>query len=482
MFVQYARSILFFFALLFVSSQVAAQKMYRSPDVDLSSDMPVIKIIGTIENKLACFVEEYDGYKILWYDSAMRKWGSSELDFLDRTTTDIRVLAGNKGVYVYHQKRNKKSRVLYVSEVLPIHKDTIKPMPIDSVGLVTVRDRSRIALFETNKENVMAYAISEYDITNRKFSYAVKTIQGDKGTAELLKGEFAAAIYNRIQKVHLTEANGAYVFFGAPANGPSTYQRIMVAHKPSAYEEVGYSELNLNENISNPIFKFDASTNQMRVGATLVSNRPNSNNSLWQGVYNLSSKQWADEVIAKNKVGDGRLNLFRTKLRNFIPKVDGGAIFFLEKSFEEIQTRSRSMAMMPSGMIFGGGSYNISVFHNDEVTAISTNNEGAIEWQKQVQKSQESSTFGELMHSYAILKYPIGNVLLYTNVSAGENKFITSYVSKDGDVQQRQFSSSVYERMEDDQILIQKAKQISVNEIVFPVLRRKTISFAKIQF
>ena len=475
------RIILLVFCCILLRTNASAQKLFRSPDEYVSTDQPIVKVIGGVEDKIACFIDDEDGYKIIWYDSAMRKWGTSALDFLDRTTTDMQVQLGANSVFVYHQKRDKKMRRLYVSEVIPLHKDTIKPRAIDSINLVTFRDDTRFSLHNTNQLGVMAYSLSSYNLQERKFNFNIKTIQDATTINELANGYFNAAVYNNIWKVHLIGNNKAYIFFGEPANAAGSYQKITAGYK-SSYSDMQFTVLDLNDNIMNPKLYYDANSNQMIVGAQLLSQRPSSSNTLWKSSFSYTNNAWSDPSVAKRSSQDGSLNLYRTKLRNFIPKQDGGAIYFLEKSFEEIQTRSRSMAMMPSGMLFGGGSYNYSVFHNDQIYAVSVNGKGLIEWQKEISKSQESNYPVELTHSYSILEYPIGNVLLYTHAVSGENKFVTTYVSKNGDLQQRQFSSSVYDRMEDDDILIQLAQQISVNEIVFPVLQRRTISFVKIDF
>ena len=140
------------------------------------------------------------------------------------------------------------------------------------------------------------------------------------------------------------------------------------------------------------------------------------------------------------------------------------------------------MPMMASGLILGGGSYSYSVYHNDEVYALSTNSSGMVEWQSEVMKAQESPDEYDPNHSYRMLQYPMGNILLYIDVKAGDKRFITAYVSNTGEMIQKQFASSVYSRMEDDVILIQNAKQVSATEILFPVLKRGSLSFVKIEF
>ena len=465
-----------------VYSNSSAQKLFRSPDEYINEGQAIVKIIGKVDDKIACFLDDYEGYKIIWYDAAMRKWGTSALDFLDKTTTDIKFQAGQNSVYVYHQHRNKKVRTLYASEIVPIHRDTIKPLPIDSINLETVRDRTRFAMISTNKRGVMAYSLAAYELKERKYGYAVKTVQRGKIVNDLAQGSFKAAAYNRILNVHLTRNGKGYVFFGEPGNASSSYQNLLAAYPAGGAHDVEYTSMDLNENIVNPILYYDKFTNKMNVGATLFTNRPHAGNSLWQSSFSYDNNLWSKPTIANIKVDEEPINLYRTRLRNFIPKSDGGGTFFLEKSYEEVQTRGRSMAMMPSGMLFGGGTYNYSVFHNDQVYAISVDGKGIVEWQREVLKTQESSENYNPSHSYGMLQYPIGNILLYTTKAGGENRFITSYLSKDGVLQQRQFSSVVYSRMEDDDILIQQAEQISANEIIFPVLQRRTISFAKIEF
>jgi hypothetical protein len=319
-------------------------------------------------------------------------------------------------------------------------------------------------------------------MVQQEYTFRVNTVDQNLASRPLASGKFQAPYFNRILQLHFDNNNQTHIFIGeaSPKNG--AYSKIRVGSLVTDNAAMTFNTLSIKSGILSPMFFYDEQSASIKVGAIVNTLHPNSSNSLFSASYSLGTKKWDNPIVAIKKASDIALNTEKNILRDFTPKAGGGGIYLLEKSFEEVKTRGRSMAMMPSGMLFGGGTYSYSVYHNDNLMAVSVNANGEIEWQKEITKSQQSSLKNDATHSYATLKYPIGNILLFADQHAGENKFITAFLSKDGILQHRQFASASYPRMEDDQILIQRAKQITVNEIVIPVLKRRTISFAKIQF
>jgi hypothetical protein len=437
-------------------------------------------VIGEIEDKTACFLEEYDGYKVIWYDSIQRKWGQSMLDFLTGDAQYISVHSGEKSVQVFYQQRKERWRYLYSAKIPPVHRDTIIPTLLDSVELQSSRDRTHFTVFDTENKKWFAYGRTAFSAQEKQFAFAIQTVNANGFLGNRLRATYGSDQDNSVLFVHVNEANQITAVLAEPDRSYRSYQKIRVAQALGG-NQVSYKNLPLQNRVQSPKVQYDNERDEIHFAGLCADVRSSSGITVCHASFSKRSQSWSP-LRSMNNTGENAADLNRMILRQFIPRADGGAVFFLEKSFEEVQTRSRSMAMMPSGMIVGGGSYNYSVYHNDEVRVLSMAPNGSIDWQEEVVKSQESSYKNNELHSYGILKHPMGSVLFFTDVIGGEARFVTSYLSKDGDKQQRQFASAAYPEMMDDQILIREARQVNKNSIIFPVRARRVISFVKINF
>jgi len=457
-----------------------AQKLSISPKEYINSMESRAEVIGEIEDKTACFLEEYDGYKVLWYDSIQRKWGQSALDFLEGDAEYITARAGEKSVQIFYQQRKERWRYLYSAKVLPLHRDTILPILIDSVELQSNRDRSHFTVFDTENKQWFAYGRSAFSVQEKQFAFAIQTVDANGMYGASLRASFGSDQDNSILSVHINEFNKIAALLGEPDRSYRSYQKIRVA-QANGSSQVSYKNLDLSSRVQSPRVQYDSERGEIHFAGICSGTKYRSGLSACYASFSQRNQSWS-QITTMNNTGENATDLNRMLLRHFVPRADGGVVFFLEKSFEEIQTRSRSMAMMPSGMIMGGGSYNYSVYHNDEVRALSMAPNGSIDWQEEVSKSQESSYKNNELHSYGILQHPMGSILFFVDEIGGEPRFVTSFLSKDGEKQQRQFASGAYPEMMDDQILIREARQVNTNSIIFPVRARRIISFVKIKF
>ena len=461
----------------------AGQELKLSPEEYIDGNQRYVKVLGAVGDKTACFLENYDGYRILWYDSAMRKVATSKLDFLDRGAEKFRFYIKSNAIQVFYQRKKRKKRTLWAARIVALDKDTIVPVIIDSIELRGGWDKQSFKMFATNHDNRVAYARSSYDNKQDEMKFEIVSLGHQLEEIHRVKESLTNVPFHMLLDIAIDKQDGLHVFFGEPSQQENKWQKILVGSKSSKQSSLGYKKLDLKGKfIAFPRFIEAKSSGHIHLGGLLYQGKNEEISALGHFLYNTSNHIWETSLVSDfsqiDQDQDQRLN--KAQLRNFLLKADGGATFILERSYEERHQRNRSMGMMPPGVMLGGSSY--SVFHDDEIYAISTNSSGAVDWTEMVLKSQESSDANGRLQSFGMLQYPMGNIFLFNDQQNSSKRFITAYLSNTGELKLRQFSSAVYAKMEEDNMLLRSAQQVATNQIVFPVIKRGALSFAKIVF
>lgn len=468
---------------LFISQLCYAQKLQLSPEEYMDANQRYVKVIGTVEDKTACFVENFEGYRILWYDSAMRKIATSKLDFLDRGADGLRFHVKEGVIQVFYQKKKRKRRTLWAARVVPLDKDTIVPVLLDSIELKNAWDQQRYDIYSSGNDKRTVYSTITYDNKNDILKFEVVSLNSELNPIQRVSESLNDVPFHVLIDVAVDNQDGMHLFFGEPSKLAGRWNKLLVGSKITSQAELRYRKLDLqNKLLGGPRFVRSDINNSVHVAGLLYDKASQQILYLGHYKYDWSNQIWQDPTLTKvaDLNWDQNSKLDEVQLRNFLLKQDGGYAFILENSYEERHQRNRNMGMMSSGVVLGGGSY--SVYHDDEIHAVSMKPNGAIDWYEVVLKNQETSDANGRFQSFGMLEYPLGNVFLFNDKQNGSKRFITAFLSNTGALKLRQFSSAQYELLEQDNMLLRSAKQVASNELVFPIIKRGTLSFAKIIF
>lgn len=461
------------------------QQFFHSPDEDIDEGNNLVQIIGSVGTQTACFVEGYDGFSIIWYDSLMRKAGTSELKFLDQGAQLFRFYNREDAVYVFYQKRDKNKLALWGARIPPLHRDSIYPKKIDGALLGGNWDKSRFALFSEESKTKFVYSFvsditkqSETDISITVLDQNFNVLK--KHTELLMNGNYPGLL-----DIHVTPKNDLYILMANGERVDNFYSQFSMGVLESAQENIQIVPLASSASlITSPRLAFHEEAQRLVLGGMLYSKPGRQLKALAAYPFDFKTKTWAEAAItpiSRTALRSPSLDLSTLRLRNFNLKQDGGFNYVLEKSFRKVFRRSRTMGigMMPN---MGMGSTSYTIYHDDELYAIDADAKGAMEWNKMIMKSQETSSANSRFHSFGTLQSNVGSVFLFVDKPKGDNRFVTAFLSNEGFLTLRQFTPKAYKEIASDGVILKAARQVGANEVVFPIVKRGTLSFAKIVF
>lgn len=465
-------------------SLVQGQYLLHGPDEDINEGSRLVQVIGKVGDLTACFMERYDGYAIIWYDSLMRKAGVSKLEFLEKGTELFRFYETDDAVNVFYQKRSRKKVALLVANIPPLHRDTIIPQQLDSILLDGNWDKTRFALFDVSVKNRFGYTSVSQSRRNGLAKVRLNVIDNNFNSVLRHEQEFDRVSNLGIIDLRINKNDELYLLMANGLRRDNFYSELWMGILNEGQRKINLRQLKLDGQVlASPKLITDLSNNRFVLGGMLY--RQSTNNFIGVGAFPFSmiAGSWGDAKV--NKINSAtvkaqNLDLNDLRLRKFLAKKDGGYTYILEKSFKKTFTRSRSMGIMAPNIGLGSSSY--SVYHDDELYVISTNYQGTINWNKTILKSQETSDANVRFQSFGMLRSSIGNVFLFRDKLNGDQRFITAFLSNKGKLTLRQFDPSNYKDIATEGLLLKAAKQIAVNQIVFPIISRGTLSFAKIVF
>ncbi len=476
-------SSLFIVLFVLLANVLKAQKLFLSPAEYINTNSGQVKVIGNVGDFTACFLEGEAGTEIIWYDSIMRRAGGSSLDFIAGSTAPIKFYTTSSAAYVFYQRKKRKKLELWAARVVPQHKDTIIPVLIDSAQLSNNWDDVRFEVHESLQPNRFIYSFTNYVAIENKLTVQATLLDQAFKPLNVVNETIDDIVFHSILSIRTDPFNGLHILFGEPDMLNGGIQHVLIGSKSTSATFMRYNKLDLNQyRLRGGQLIFDKASNQLYFGCLMHQSGSEVLDALGIFSYDPTTQSWQDRKFALlgglKSTEQQRLNNLR--LRKFSMRADGGAIFVTEKVFEETYQRNRSIGFVTPGLGMISSTY--SVFHNDEIVVFNTDPDGQLAWHEVILKSQETADANERFHSFGLLEYPLGQVYLYTEKRNNTDRFITAYLSNKGSLRLKQFQTTAYQDIEEAKLLLRSAQQLTSNEIVFPVIYRGTISFAKIIF
>ncbi len=480
---NFARYFTILFLLIALPHFANGQQLLLSPDEYLEGTNGTVKVIGNIGDTAVSFLESYAGFELLWHDSIMRKLGTTTLDFLESGAEDIRFYVGTDAAYIFYQKKKRKHVELWGAQVPPLHKDTVYPRLIDSVELSGAWDKTRFVLHQSDIENRFAYSLTNYDSRENKLNVQAVLLDKNLFRLQTTTDQVSEVVRHEIIDICIDDANGIHILFGEMAQRENQMQHLLIGSQRMGEQKMEYQKLDLTGyQMADANLFFDKKSKKIILAGLLYTSGSNQLAALGKYTYDPTNQQWQAPIITQVSLSLGLKQNYLSNvfLRKIITREDGGSVFILEKAFEEIYQRNRSIGFVSPGLGMASSSY--SVYHNDEIFVLNTSATGKLDWYEVIEKAQETSDANGRFQSFGTLEYPSGTVFLFNDQSSKTRRFITAFLSNGGKLTLRQFSSSTYPDIEDTGLLLRSAKQVGTDEIVFPMVKRGTLTFAKIKF
>lgn len=468
--------------LLFISASTMGQQLLLSPDEYVSGNSGNVRILGNVGNKTVCFLESSDAYELLWYDSAMRKVAVSDLDFLEGGGEQFRFYPTDEAVFIFYQKKKRQQVNLFAAKVVPVHKDTIVPVLIDSLSLENWT-KSRFKFYNTKRNDRYVYAVSEYYNRNDRLSLQVKVLDKELSIVQQANEQMNDVVYHDLLDVVLDKNDGIHALYGEPAKRGNNIENVLIGSQRANVRTMKFSKLDMKGySLGGGNLLEHKKNGKLYLGGVLHQGNNIRLAALGAFVYDPIGQQWVASNITDIYGPNGiqKSGLTDMRFKDFLLKDDGGYSIITEKTFKEIYQRNRNIGFVSPGLGMSNISY--EVYHTDEIVVFDISATGGLQWFETLLKEQETTDANERYHSFGLLASGMGSVFLFNDQSNKNNRFINAFLSNTGRLQLKQFTADGANVLGESGMLLRIAKQISTNEIVFPIVKRGTLSFAKITF
>ena len=471
------------YVLLVIGNSLSAQQLLLSPEEYLSSNNAAVKVVGTVGDKTVCFVENSNSYELLWYDSLMRKLAVSRLDFLEKGAEKFTFYTSDEAAYVFYQRKKRRVVHLMAAVVRPVDRDTIIPKVIDSLELHDAWDKTRFRFFNTHLANRFVYGKSSYKNRDDKLSFSATVLDNNLYQVSSASAEMNDVVFHDLLNIVLDKNDGIHVLYGEPTSRYEQLQNVLIGSKSPQSREMNFNKLDLRSyNIGDGRIAFNVHNGKIYLVGLLYQQDYRTVAAIGGFVYNPIVQKWETSNFT-TIYGDGSMQqglLSNMRMRKLMLKRNGDYSVILEKSFEETYQRNRSIGFVSPG--FGMGSSSYDVYHNDEILVFDIKKSGTINWYETIVKVQETTDASQRYQSYGQLQSALGNVFLFNDQNNGNNRFINAFLSNDGELHLKQFTARGGNSISESGMMLRNATQTGANEIVFPVVKRGTLSFAKIVY
>jgi len=125
------------------------------------------------------------------------------------------------------------------------------------------------------------------------------------------------------------------------------------------------------------------------------------------------------------------------------------------------------------------GAQNIREYHYGDITALSYNADGTLQWSSFIRKDQYSQEDGGIFSSYALVNTGGALGLLYNDFDSRRSKITLASLDDQGKTNIESLNTG---NGSDADWIPRSGKQISSHELIVPCLRRRQICFAKVVF
>ena len=169
------------------------------------------------------------------------------------------------------------------------------------------------------------------------------------------------------------------------------------------------------------------------------------------------------------------------RMRHLFLKSDGGVELVAEKYYQNIRTISSVNPIVSSSFMTGpDNARSVTEYYYDEVCVFNFKLDGSLNWSQTILKEQLSTDDGGIFSSFIPLRYNIGNVYIFNDLSSKATRLLASYLSSKGEMSMKEIQTS--EQIDEWNLMPRSGKQISKSEVVIPCMLKNSVAFLKIKY
>lgn len=452
--------------------------------------MPRFAILG--KNQEGIVVRRYGKLesKLDLYDDRLNLINSYDVKLGEEAL--IKSIALNpSGATAFYIEEGKMNSILYGRMLNARFQPTGKPVPLDT-----------LLGFKTNGYEAAHFTSSQ----NRYFYSFHHEVQGETGLKQVnlkvvnrsLDTAYDAAFMvkgsnMKVEEVLVSNTGSSWVFLSEiPEKNLIPAPQIYEVHylkADSIVERGSYSFTTELAIFQEPNWTYD-NRNQMIAFSGFVNQPDSRGNDAAAGLLYHRIDPWTGEKLATGTQDFSKAFIFQLtgldtskiedriytfKIRDMIPRMDGGAIVVTESEYTDISQDDFSTYVSPGFSNFR----TVTVFYYNDVVLFNINPNGNMDWQAILRKKQISEDDNGSFSSFAVMNtgdrlrfiYPVE---IYGGADAGEYQ-----IMGDGNLNRE----ILFNQAEKDVMLVPKlARQITPIEMLIPSYKKGALRLVKITY
>jgi len=469
-----------------------AQEISVSPVIESIRRNEAIEILGAYKENIYSHLYDNNDHLLMAHNTNLRMIWRKELP-LDRRNFRFEKLLYDRGRFqLIFSKRSRQSQIIYGllmnSEGVP---DTTNAIVLDTMQKKIGENFFDISIAESDdKKHVVAYWIDPNTFEKNELYYVIFDRQFQsikKGHLELpfvqKRAAFHSLLISNSGQIYVTIAeyksqqmeNAIRFWILTSGNNFRDYDHIEIKTESNLYlNNVRFKIDNLNEYINVIGFYTEGSTSNRAAEGIYFARIPFHSSQAEVSHYEAFTPEFIARIKGNRKSGKNS-KLYSFIIDKVILRKDGGLLFVAESFYKTYRTTNYLYD------IYGFPSYNEStvIYHFDELIVLSLHPNGKIHWKNIIVKNQSSNgDYGryssyQMMNSGAFLK------IFFNEKISSRTNLIEYTIDVNGKMSRQVLLNS---RSYNVYLMPQYGRQISVDEIVFPSMKKSELRLLKLNY
>ncbi len=467
-----------------------AQDVFYSGEQKFTYQNGDFSVMGWCGYLLYTYWASMDGNYLYAYNDSMRLLATIALDFFPQKIHETRFIVSGDRIIVLYQAEQENQIMQYAAMLDDKARLIQRPKVLDAVksGWLATDRKYYSSVANSDRSRIMIYSVGNKKDRNTQF----KTILIDSSLNVLRKGN---STLNGDDITTLDQSllagDGTFYLAGYSGAGSKQYSGdARLFRLPPDTMRFETITIPLEENfISGMHIKLDELNNAVYISGFYSSKKNGNVEGLIYGLYNPASAGLTtlkaipfDEDLRAGADDKNKKRAFNDfTVRDIIVKNDGGFILIAENYFITTRTTSYGSGFGYYSWYYNGpygGSY-VREFHYGDIVVLNYSESGELLWRNFIRKNQYSQEDGGLFSSYTMLNSGASLVFLYNDFSSSRSSLSLAAIDGSGVLQMKKMDQG---RAVNGDWLPRSGKQIDIQELLVPVLKKNSLWFARVAF
>lgn len=460
-----------------------SQSVSISDSEDLNFRNDDFSVIGLYQNDIVCFLQKEKEVKLLFYSSSMQKKKEIKLSFLPNRFSNLHFYTNNKELIVLYEVSESKSLKLYASK-LQNSSDLTWQEPI-------VLSKKPLGNYKDN----FSYSISA---SNNNEVFLAHTIYFDEGSVQLqavtfdinlkitqsINQSFKDGEMNYPIASAISNKGNCFILTGEKISNKEIYEQLKLLElRPFANEFTSFSINTEKNTFSDLQLNVDNKNQILYISSFFHQSKYASPKGFFLTTFDIDNRAFSTSrftrIAIQNSISNSDLK--ELSIRKMLIKENGNVTIITEKYYQTSRIINSINPMMgTSFMMANDNSRRVTEYNYEEINLFNFKNDGSLVWSQNVLKDQFTSDDGGIYSSFFCFEYPLGQVIIFNDLSSRVTRLLAAYTTKDGKVSMKQIQTN--EEIDEWNIMPRSAKQISKSTMVIPCIMKNRLCFLKLNF